>query len=178
MVYADRMGRRALRAADRSSLVFAFGVSLGTHRRYDVGAVCRGASRRSDKAGLSRNSRSREETRANPQACAEACFGAVSRRRRAAVARITRSLSSGRPNGRLRPDPVAPSWLQPLSLRSGAYHAAHRHRRLVRLAPDRHAAHGAGGGADAAGNGPPVVPPTPSDPSPDLPASIRLSAPP
>src|SRR5215831_12892219 len=52
MVHADRMGRGALRAADRSSLVFAFGFSLGTHRCDDVGAICRGASRRGDKASL------------------------------------------------------------------------------------------------------------------------------
>src|SRR5258705_7558403 len=52
MVYADRVGRRALRAADRSSLVSAFGISLGTHRRDDVGAIRRGPSPRSDKAGL------------------------------------------------------------------------------------------------------------------------------
>src|SRR5258707_10892561 len=96
MVYADRMGRRALRAADRSSLVFAFGVSLGTHRRYDVGAVCGGASRRSNKAGLSGNSRSREETGANPQTGAEAGFGAVSRSR-APVARMERNAMRGRP---------------------------------------------------------------------------------
>src|SRR5260370_6094499 len=98
MVYADRMGRRALRAADRSSLVFAFGVSLGTHRRYDVGAVCGGASRRSNKAGLSGNSRSREETGANPQTRAEAGFGAVSRWSRAPVARME--------SHRVRPEPA------------------------------------------------------------------------
>src|SRR5262245_23782668 len=53
MVHANRVGRRALRAADRPSLVFAFGVSLGTHWCDGVGAVCRSASRRGYEAGVS-----------------------------------------------------------------------------------------------------------------------------
>ncbi len=43
LVYADRMGRSALRAADRARLVFAVGGRLGAHRLDAVGAVCRRA---------------------------------------------------------------------------------------------------------------------------------------
>ncbi len=55
LVHADRLGRGALRAADRARLVSAFGGGLGAHRRDAVGAVCRRAYRRSDQAGLSRH---------------------------------------------------------------------------------------------------------------------------
>ena len=55
LVHADRMGRGALRAADRARLVPALGRGLGTRRRNDLGAVCRRAYRRGDEAGLSRD---------------------------------------------------------------------------------------------------------------------------
>ena len=51
----DRVGRGALRAADRARLVPALGGGLGTRRRNDLGAVCRRAYRRGDEAGLSRH---------------------------------------------------------------------------------------------------------------------------
>src|SRR5262249_45636678 len=85
MVHPDRVGRGALRAADRSSLVPAFGSSLGTQRRDHVGAVCWGASRGGDKAGLPGDSSSRKETRAEPQTGAETRVGPVSRRSRADI---------------------------------------------------------------------------------------------
>src|SRR6185312_849306 len=54
--YSDRLGRGALRAADRARLVPALLGGLGAHRRDAVGAVRRGPHRRSHQAGLSRHS--------------------------------------------------------------------------------------------------------------------------
>ena len=50
LVHADRMGRGALRAADRARLVPALGGRLGTCRRHDLGAVRRRPYCRGDKA--------------------------------------------------------------------------------------------------------------------------------
>ena len=55
LVHADRMGRSALRAADRARLVPALGGGLGTRRRDPVGPVRRRAYRRGDEASLSRH---------------------------------------------------------------------------------------------------------------------------
>ncbi len=55
LVHADRLGRGAVRAADRARLVPALGRGVGAHRRDAFGAVCRRPHRRSDQTGLSRH---------------------------------------------------------------------------------------------------------------------------
>src|SRR4029079_7514019 len=56
LVHADRMGRGAVRAADRAQLVSPLGGRLGAHRRFALGPLRRRAYRGGDQAGLSRNS--------------------------------------------------------------------------------------------------------------------------
>ena len=93
LVHADRMGRGALRAANRPRLVSAFGGGLGAHRGDALGAVRRRAHRRGDEAGLSRDP---GPARAAPfRAVAAAGARPSARRRRAVCARPVRQTGHG-----------------------------------------------------------------------------------
>src|SRR3954465_11039829 len=77
LVHADRMGRGAVRAADRAQLVLALSRRMGAHRRNAIGAVRRRTYRGSNETAVSRD----------PGAAGAAPVGAGARTGAGAVAR-------------------------------------------------------------------------------------------